>query len=106
MKKTVVDRKEKIRGSVEDDFGIKSKMMEEEEEWMKKTRKFDDTLCVFLFEDCSGGNTALHCEMEEEGELGSTVESPNVVETSIVLVVGNNQPSVPRLNVEAIQVEN
>ncbi|KAK8945599.1 hypothetical protein KSP40_PGU017947 [Platanthera guangdongensis] len=28
---------------------------------------------------------------------GYTVESPNVVETSIVLAVGNNQPSVPRL---------
>ncbi|KAK8941675.1 hypothetical protein KSP40_PGU021962 [Platanthera guangdongensis] len=28
---------------------------------------------------------------------GSTVESPTVVETSIVLAVGNNQPSVPRL---------
>ncbi|KAK8965550.1 hypothetical protein KSP40_PGU001291 [Platanthera guangdongensis] len=28
---------------------------------------------------------------------GSTVESPTVVETSIVLAVENNQPSVPRL---------
>ncbi|KAG0450693.1 hypothetical protein HPP92_026791 [Vanilla planifolia] len=28
---------------------------------------------------------------------GSTVNPPTVVETSIVLTVGNNQPSVPRL---------
>ncbi|KAK8944453.1 hypothetical protein KSP39_PZI007910 [Platanthera zijinensis] len=37
---------------------------------------------------------------------GSTVESPTVVETSIVLAVGNNQPSVPRLNQLAQNIQN
>ncbi|KAK8930788.1 hypothetical protein KSP39_PZI016234 [Platanthera zijinensis] len=37
---------------------------------------------------------------------GSTVESPTIVETSIVLVVGNNQPSVPRLKQLAKNIRN
>ncbi|KAK8943280.1 hypothetical protein KSP39_PZI008781 [Platanthera zijinensis] len=37
---------------------------------------------------------------------GSTVESPAVVETSIVLAVGNNQPSVPRLKQLAQNIQN
>lgn len=37
---------------------------------------------------------------------GSTVESPTVVETSIVLAVGNNQPSMPRLKQLAQNIQN
>lgn len=37
---------------------------------------------------------------------GSTVEAPTVVETSIVLAVGNNQPSVPRLKQLAQNIKN